>query len=73
MLELYELLKDKVVWEEKNHRHMLGKTVLTNKDMHKMCIEFYKLEYECLSKSMQRKIREEIFYKLRYGKYKNDR
>lgn len=66
--DLYDKLVDKVVWDKVNHRHMLGSKVLTNKDMDIMCSSFYRLEYDILPSPLKRKLRESIFYKLRYGK-----
>ena len=56
-----------VEWCEESHNHWLGASILTNSDMRVMCSNKYGREYNLLTNGEQRKVRENIFYKLRYG------
>jgi hypothetical protein len=64
-----ELKRYGVKWNEKEHQHLIGNDLLTNKDMRIMCSNRYGNEYIKLTNGEQRKIRENIFRKIRYGEY----
>ena len=49
--------------------HWLGKKILTNDDMKTMCSTFFKKDYDLLTHSEQRKLRERIFKELRGVKH----
>ena len=71
MIDTTEFVKELkmfgVEWVEKSHNHWLGLSILTNADMRVMCSNKYGREYDLLTNPEQRKVREDIFYKLRYG------
>ena len=62
-----ELKRFGVEWDELGHKHWMGITVLTNKEMKIMCSTKYGREYDLLTNGEQRLIRESIFKKIRYG------
>ncbi len=62
-----ELKRYGVIWCEDEHRHLIGNEILTNKDMRIMCSNKYEDEYNNLNSRQQRKVREDIFKKVRYG------
>ena len=65
--EFVKRLKGKVEWDEETHEHWAGIKILTNKDMHTMCSNYYGREYDLLTNGEQRRVRESIFKAIRYG------
>lgn len=45
--------------------HWTGRFLLSNRDMHNMCLDKFKKDYELLTNPEQRKIRDHIFRHLR--------
>jgi len=45
--------------------HWTGKLLLSNLEMHKMCLNKFKKDYELLTNPEQRKVRDHIFRQLR--------
>ena len=62
-----ELKRYGVAWSEKEQRHIIGNEILGNKDMKIMCSNKYGDEYNILTNSQKKKIRNVIFKAIRYG------
>lgn len=63
--EFINVLKNTVEYDKKHKHHILGKLMLTNKDMRTMCSNRFGKDYNMLSGREQRKTRERIFIALR--------
>ena len=62
-----ELIQDGVEWDKSSHKHWIGSEILTSKKMRIRCSNKYGREYDLLTNGEQRKIRDNIFDKIRYG------
>lgn len=59
------VLSHSVDYDKIKNVHWLGITILTNQDMHYMLINKFGRDYELMTNSEQRKLREKIFRELR--------
>ena len=65
--EFVKRLKGMIEWDEESHKHWSGISIVTNKEMHTMCSNYYGREYDLLTNGEQRRVRESIFKAIRYG------
>lgn len=63
--DFIETLKELVVYNKEEHKHYMGNTVLTNRELNGMLELLLEDEYTSLNGTKREKIRERIFKELR--------